>query len=159
MNSVHDFTRVRREPQNNRDSNLFRSGKFDSFARLLSLLLLAPISIGVATSFNSAKESGYQVYAEFNSVGSLPKGAAIEATGVRIGTVSQVSLTNAGLARVQMSIDEGVVLSQDSIISVQNLGVRGDKVVRIHPGKSEKTITAGETFPDTESGGQRPQEI
>ena len=159
MNSVYDLTRMHREPQNDRNSNFFRSGKFDSFARLFSLLLLAPISIGVVTSFNTTKGSGYQVYADFDSVGNLPKGASIEVTGVRIGTVSQVSLTNAGQARVQMSIDEGIVLSQDSIISVQSHGVRGNKIVRILPGKSEKTITAGQTFPDTESGEKRPQKI
>jgi len=159
MNSTADLIRLHREPINNREVRPFRPSKFGLFARLVSLLLLAPICIGMAISFNTYQGSGYQVYAEFDAVGDLPKGAPIEVVGVRIGTVSEVSLTDDGLSRVQMSIDEGIILPQDSIISIRSSAVRGEKVLIILPGKSEKTISSGETFPDTESGGQRPQEI
>ena len=151
MNSVDDFTRLRKLPQNDRDLKRSRPGKLGPVARLLFPLFLAAISIGAITSFQTYEGPGYQVYAEFDSVGGLPKGASIEVAGVRIGTVSQVSLTKTGLARVQMSIDEGIALSRDSIISVQSRGVLGDKIVRVLPGRSEKAITSGETFPDTES--------
>lgn len=159
MNSVDDLTRLRMAPKNDRDFKRSRPGFFGPGARLFSLLLLAAISIGAIGSINSYQGSGYRVYAEFDFVGGLPQGASVEVAGVCIGTVSQVSLTPSGLARVQMSIDEDIALSRDSIISVQNRGVLGDKIVRILPGKSEKTITAGETFTDTESAGQRPKEI
>jgi phospholipid/cholesterol/gamma-HCH transport system substrate-binding protein len=159
MNSLDDFTRMRRFTQFDQYSKRFRSRKFSPLTLLFTLLLPAAISIGVVAFINDSNGLGYLVYAEFDSVEGLPKGASIEMAGVRIGTVSQVSLTEAGLARVQMNIEKGIVLSRDSLISVQSHGDRGDKIVRVLPGRSEKTIGSGETFLETESGGQHPQEI
>ena len=151
MNSVDDLTRLRMVPQNDRDNKGFRPNKLRMRTRVFSLLLLVAICIGAVISFNSLKGSGYPIYAEFDSVAGLSKGATIELAGVHIGTVSQVSLTQNGMARVQMHIDEGIALSQDSIISVQSRGVLGDKIIKVHPGRSGKTISSGETFADTES--------
>jgi phospholipid/cholesterol/gamma-HCH transport system substrate-binding protein len=159
MNSLDDFTRMRRFTQNDPNFTHSRPRKFNALARLFTLLMVAIISIGAVAAINSYNGVGYQVYAEFDSVGGLPEGAPIEMGGVQIGMVSQVSSTDSGLARVQMHIEKGIVISQDSLISVQSRGDMGGKIVTILPGQSDKTIGSGETFADTEPGGLRSQEI
>jgi ABC-type transporter Mla subunit MlaD len=150
MNSLDDFTRMRRYTQKDPNFTHSSSKKFNPLARLFTLLLPAIISIVAVVSINAYNGVGYTVYAEFDSIYGLPKGASIEMSGVQIGTVSEVLSTKAGLVRVQMRIEKGVVLSQDSLISVQIREDIGGKFVNVFPGQSVKTISSGGTFADTE---------
>ena len=92
---------------------------------------------------------GYTVVAEFDSVAGLKNGSVVEIGGVEVGRVRDISLKNYR-AVVAMSIDPGVKLQDDAIVSVRTKGLIGEKYVRITPGASDKLIPPGGRIRDTE---------
>ena len=82
---------------------------------------------------------GYQVTADFPSVGGLKPGSTVEIAGVEIGRVESIFLADYQ-ARVRMRIRSDVKLQEDSIASIKTKGLIGEKYVRINPGGSERLI-------------------
>lgn len=96
-------------------------------------------------------DKGYTVSARFSSVAGLRVGASVEIAGVSVGKVSAIRLdTNDYTAQVDLHINEGVPLSEDSMASVKTSGLIGDKYIAITPGGSEETLQAGSVISDTE---------
>jgi phospholipid/cholesterol/gamma-HCH transport system substrate-binding protein len=94
----------------------------------------------------------YQVNAKFQNVAGLKVGAQVEMAGVQIGQVEAISLDLKDLvAKVQMKIKQGVVLTDDVIASIRTSGLIGDKYVKLSPGGSDVIIKPGGTIVDTES--------
>jgi phospholipid/cholesterol/gamma-HCH transport system substrate-binding protein len=83
--------------------------------------------------------SGYQVTADFPSVGGLKAGSAVEIAGVEIGRVEAITLADYQ-ARVRIRIRSDVKLQEDSIASIKTKGLIGEKYVRINPGGSDRII-------------------
>ncbi len=83
--------------------------------------------------------SGYQVTADFTSVGGLKAGSAVEIAGVEIGRVEAITLADYQ-ARVRIRIRSDVKLQEDSIASIKTKGLIGEKYVRINPGGSDRII-------------------
>ncbi|MDE2179952.1 MAG: outer membrane lipid asymmetry maintenance protein MlaD [candidate division NC10 bacterium] len=94
-------------------------------------------------------ERGYTVLAEFDSVAGLKNGAVVEIAGVEVGRVREIDLKNYR-AVVAMSIDPGVKLQDDAIVSIRTKGLIGEKYVRITPGGSDTLIRPGSKLRDTE---------
>jgi len=92
---------------------------------------------------------GYTVLAEFDSVAGLKNGAVVEIAGVEVGRVINIDLKNYR-AVVAMSIDPGVKLQDDAIVSIRTKGLIGEKYVRITPGASDKLVPPGGKLRDTE---------
>jgi phospholipid/cholesterol/gamma-HCH transport system substrate-binding protein len=92
---------------------------------------------------------GYTVVAEFDSVAGLNNGAVVEIGGVEVGRVRAITLKNYR-AVVAMSIDPGVKLQDDAIISIRTKGLIGEKYVRVTPGASDKLVQPGGKVRDTE---------
>ena len=98
------------------------------------------------------KDKQYQVHAFFSSVSGLKTGARIEIAGVEIGTVSNVSFDKKRLlARVELSIDKDIELSEDIIASIKTSGIIGQKYIEILPGGSDIMLEPGEEIHITES--------
>lgn len=94
----------------------------------------------------------YSVYAYFNSVSGLTTGANVEMAGVGIGEVASISLDKERLvAKVELSINKTVELSDDVIASVKTAGIIGDKYIELAPGGSEEILGQGDTIYNTES--------
>jgi phospholipid/cholesterol/gamma-HCH transport system substrate-binding protein len=83
--------------------------------------------------------SGYQVTADFPSVGGLKAGSAVEIAGVEIGRVEGITLADYQ-ARVRIRIRSDVKLQEDSIASIKTKGLIGEKYIRINPGGSDRII-------------------
>jgi phospholipid/cholesterol/gamma-HCH transport system substrate-binding protein len=81
----------------------------------------------------------YVVTADFPSAGGLKTGSSIEIAGVQVGRVIAIRLDNFQ-ARVVMTIENGVKLTEDSIASIKTKGLIGEKFVQISPGGSDKII-------------------
>ena len=94
-------------------------------------------------------ERGYTVLAEFDSAAGLKHGAVVEIAGVEVGRVKEIDLKNYR-AVVAMSIDPGVKLQDDAIVSIRTKGLIGEKYVRITPGGSDTVIRPGGKLRDTE---------
>ncbi|MDX2495768.1 MAG: outer membrane lipid asymmetry maintenance protein MlaD [Desulfuromusa sp.] len=94
----------------------------------------------------------YRIKASFGSVSGLKPGAIVEIAGVKIGEVTDIRLeTKYYEAEVELAINRGVVLQEDSIASVRTAGIIGDRYIDISPGGSEKLLQEGDSIDDTES--------
>ncbi|MCG8553616.1 MAG: outer membrane lipid asymmetry maintenance protein MlaD [Desulfobacterales bacterium] len=95
---------------------------------------------------------GYTLYAYFSSVSGLKDGASIEMAGVEIGNVSGIMLDKERLeAKVNLRINQGIQLSEDSIASIKTAGIIGEKFVSISPGGSDIMLEDKEAVSNTES--------
>jgi phospholipid/cholesterol/gamma-HCH transport system substrate-binding protein len=94
----------------------------------------------------------YPIYAKFQSVSGLTKGAKVEISGVQVGSVDEIALDqNRSVAVVRMKLKKDLKLTDDAIASVKTSGLIGDKYIRISPGGSEKLLKPGDTMTETES--------
>jgi len=105
---------------------------------VLGMLALGYLSIklGKVSFFGGG---GYNVVADFPSVGGLRVGASVEIAGVEIGRVESIGLADYQ-ARVTLRMNSGVALQEDTIASIKTKGLIGEKFIRISPGASEKLI-------------------
>lgn len=105
---------------------------------IIGILALAWLSIKLGrVEFLGGQ--GYQVTADFPSVGGLKPGSTVEIAGVEIGRVENISLAEYQ-ARVRMRIRSDVKLPDDSIAAIKTKGLIGEKFVRINPGGSDRLI-------------------
>jgi phospholipid/cholesterol/gamma-HCH transport system substrate-binding protein len=93
---------------------------------------------------------GYTLYAEFEQVGGIKPGAAVEIAGVEVGRVKNLGLDNYQ-ALVELSINRGIRVQDDAIASVKTKGLIGEKYIQITPGASEKILLEGGRIRETES--------
>ena len=86
----------------------------------------------------------YPVYADFNSVSGLDKGATVEIAGVDVGIVDAITLEpKSDMAKVRMEIKDGVKLKEDVVASIRAQGIVGDDYMSISPGESGRIIPPG----------------
>jgi phospholipid/cholesterol/gamma-HCH transport system substrate-binding protein len=119
---------------------------------LIGLVCLAYLSIKLG-KIEFIGSDMYPVYAEFDSVSGLKKGASVEMAGVEIGRVDGISLDpkDTAVARVELGIRPDIKLRDDVIASVRTRGIIGDKFIKLNPGGSDRFIVPGGRIRDTES--------
>ncbi|MFH1489587.1 MAG: outer membrane lipid asymmetry maintenance protein MlaD [Pseudomonadota bacterium] len=94
----------------------------------------------------------YDLFARFQSASGLKKGSNVEMAGVSIGQVDNISLDRERkVALVKLKIKQGILLSDDAIVSVKTAGLIGDKYIMIRPGGSDKVLKPGSLITETES--------
>jgi phospholipid/cholesterol/gamma-HCH transport system substrate-binding protein len=94
----------------------------------------------------------YVVYAEFTNVGGLKEGSKVRLAGVTVGNVSAIELDrNAFFAKVELTLEPGLTLDDDTIASIKTNGLIGDKFIDLLPGGSGIPLEKGDTIYDTES--------
>ena len=96
-------------------------------------------------------EKNYSLEAEFDNVSGLKVGATVETAGVGIGKVARVKLTEQGVARVTMLIEQDIKITTDAIASIRTQGLIGDKYIKIIQGADEEILVEGDAIFDTES--------
>mgnify|MGYP001424682412 CR=1 FL=1 len=98
-----------------------------------------------------AGSHSYTLYGEFNNISGVKSGADIQISGVKVGTVRELSLNDQSFAVVAMQLNKDVKIPVDSIASVKSQGIIGDKFIQISLGGDELVFKDGETISDTES--------
>jgi phospholipid/cholesterol/gamma-HCH transport system substrate-binding protein len=89
-------------------------------------------------------ENRYRFFARFGEVGGLKVDDQVFIDGVVNGRVESVTLDATGVV-VRLGIREGVIISEDSRVSLQSTGMMGERYVAINRGTSPRTIAAGDT--------------
>jgi phospholipid/cholesterol/gamma-HCH transport system substrate-binding protein len=85
----------------------------------------------------------YEVVVEFPQTSGLVKGDPVDVKGVRSGKVEDIEFKY-GQALVTVSLERSVVLRHGTVVSISNVGLMGQKVVNIWPGRiAEDTIPEG----------------
>ena len=94
-------------------------------------------------------DKGYKLYAEFSEIGGLKNGASVEIAGVEVGRVKNISLSDYQ-AKIELQINSGVKIQEDSIAAVKTKGLLGEKFIQISPGGDEKIIPPGGKIRETQ---------
>lgn len=105
---------------------------------------------------NVRSVKGYEVTADFSGIGGLAVGDDVQISGVKIGTITAVSLDpETYLARVHMNIDPGVRLPEDTAAMISSESLLGGRYMALEPGGAEEMIPPGGRVPYT----QAPQNL
>jgi phospholipid/cholesterol/gamma-HCH transport system substrate-binding protein len=93
----------------------------------------------------------YDVTARFGEAGSLAPGAAVSVAGVKVGTVSKISLDpKSYMAVARLSLDPTVKLPSDSTAKITSDSLLGGAHVAIAPGASPENIKPGGEIENTQ---------
>ncbi len=130
-----------------RDSNPLALG----LLMLVGLGCLAWLALRLG-DWHSPFAGHYELNARFASASGLREGAFVEIAGVRVGSVTSISLDPERYESiVAMRLMPGLRLPSDAIASIRTSGLIGEKFVRITPGGASDMLPAGGEIVDTES--------
>ena len=102
----------------------------------------ADISVGGA---------GYELSADFRKAEGLTVGGDVQISGVKVGSISSVSLNPKNyFASVTMNIRDGVQVPEDSIAKIVSEGLLGGNFITIDPGSSDFMLEPGAPFEHTQ---------
>src|SRR5689334_17959955 len=112
----------------------------------LVLLLFTAIIIVVFGQMRFDRTTGYT--AIFSNASGLRPGQFVRASGVEVGKVSKVQITDGGrLAEVHFNVERDLQLFQGSTASIRYLNLIGDRYLELKRGDSDKRLPAGGTIP------------
>ncbi|WP_127104027.1 outer membrane lipid asymmetry maintenance protein MlaD [Pararhodobacter zhoushanensis] len=105
-----------------------------------------------ATGTRLSESQGYALTATFRSAEGVRPGTDVRLAGVKIGTVSSLSLDPQSFrAQLSVTINNGIDLPRDSTIQIASEGILGGTFVEILPGGDMDNLAAGDQFQDTQS--------
>jgi phospholipid/cholesterol/gamma-HCH transport system substrate-binding protein len=121
--------------------------------------LIGAIVVAVAVVFlyfaysstNAANLGGYDVQAKFQRVDGLNVGTDVRLSGIKIGSVSALTLDpKTYQATVHLSIRSDVKLPDDSSVMVTSTGLLGNSYLSVSPGGSDDMIPPGGAIHNTQ---------
>ena len=97
-----------------------------------------------------------KLYAIFENVDGLQLGNNVRYSGINVGTVTQIEMTEIGKITIEMTIEEKTAsfMKKDAQTAIGSDGLVGSMVVNIVPGKDKqaKGVVSGDTIGTTKSG-------
>lgn len=103
------------------------------------------------TSTSSGSFSGYELRARFSSADGITPGTDVRLHGVKIGSVSSVSLDSKTYAAIiHVSVRSDVQVPDDSSVKVTSAGLLGNSYLAVQPGGSDKMLQPGAEITNTQ---------
>lgn len=119
-------------------------------AGVLAAAIAFVVYAGQVSGF-SGTGSDYPLQASFRSLEGVAVGSDVRLAGVKIGTVSDVTLNpETYRADTTVSVQSGIEIPDDSAIIISSEGLLGGSFVEIVPGGSPFFFEAGATIEDTQ---------
>lgn len=111
-------------------------------SRLVTASLVIALVAGVALLIRSAVPEttyggGFKTYAVFRDGSKLQAGSPVVIAGVRIGDITAISLSPNNLARVDMRMQDDIVIRTDAFATRRADSLFGDSYIEIIPGPDE----------------------
>jgi virulence factor Mce-like protein len=104
---------------------------------VLSMLVLAPLAVGLRAVAAGGSPGGSTFQAEFRDARGLVEGNEVLVDGAPAGTVENMSLTDRGTALVTMNLDEGIQRpTSDATAAIRPVDLLGDTYLALDPGDS-----------------------
>lgn len=102
------------------------------------------LAYAYTTADVGSSSSTYELSAKFDRIDGLTVGSDVRMSGIKIGTVTGQTLdTDTFLARVELSIDKGIELPEDSSAKVASDGLLGGAYVSLDAGGSMDLLEEG----------------
>ena len=121
---------------------------------VLGAVVLIVALVFLTFVYKSAKvktTDGYIVHAFFTNTGALQSGADVKISGVKIGSVSKLTLDPKSFhADVAIMLQPDIKLPDDSSAGIASAGLMGDSFVNLIPGGSDKNLSEGGTIQMTQ---------
>jgi len=115
---------------------------------ILVILILSFMTLQVG-GLKFTEQEGYLLYANFDSIVGVERDTRIKVAGVNAGLVEEVRLLD-GRARVTLRIDPEIIVHEDAVVSVQSIGLLGDKYVALYTGtEPTPVLKEGDTITRT----------
>jgi phospholipid/cholesterol/gamma-HCH transport system substrate-binding protein len=121
-------------------------------SKLETIVGAAVIAVAIGFFFYASKTAGvggsvsggYMVIAEFDNAEGINVGTDVRLAGIKIGTVTGQSLNAENfMARLELTLDPKVSLSDDTAAKVTSEGLLGGKFIAMEPGGSETKLAQG----------------
>ena len=101
---------------------------------------------------DTKKIGGYTVVANFSKIGGLQVGSDVRISGIKVGSVMATELKpDDYTADVYLSIDSSVKLPIDTEATIADIGIMGDKYVRLEPGRAQAVLKENERIMRTQN--------
>lgn len=110
---------------------------------VLGAVVILVAVIFLAFSYSSADvgtKDGYDITADFSGTGGLNIGDSVQISGVKVGTIAKIELNDNYMARVTMSVHDGIELPDDTSAFISSEGLLGGKYMELQPGSSEDML-------------------
>lgn len=108
-------------------NNNFKVGLF-----VLATLFLLVIMILKVSQGNVLFSGTYTVYLDMNSAVGLTKNTPVQISGVTVGVVDSISLSDSSKARVRLEIEDDYQISKYAEVRIKTTGILGDAYVEIY---------------------------
>ncbi len=113
--------------------------------------IIGAIVVAVAVAFlvfayrstSAGGLGGYEITAKLARVDGVNVGTDVRLSGIKIGTVSDLTLNPNYLVTVHMKIRDGIDIPQDSSLAVTQSGVLGSNYISISPGGDDQMLKDG----------------
>lgn len=102
-----------------------------------------------AQKIDARPQQGYSVTAVFLKSGGLESGNDIRISGIKVGSVTGLSLTPDYTAEVTMTIRDGIRLPLDTAAAITTDGLMGGTFVQLEPGKAPGVLKDGDKIQKT----------
>ena len=126
---------------------------------VLGAIVLFIAGFFLVFSYNTANVrtvDGYHISAKFPGIGGLSVGDEVQLSGVKVGSVTGVTLDQQTyLAVVKMSIDPDVKLPKDTAAVISSTSLLGGRYMSLEPGAEEDYLPEGGVIQYT----QAPQNL
>ena len=114
------------------------------------LAAIAYLSLAIGgVSYTGQK--GLLLSANFDETGGLKVRAPVVISGVKVGEVSGIGLSDDYRAKVSLNLDPTLKLPVDTTASIVTSGVLGDRYVSLQPGGDEQLLRPGDQIEFVES--------
>jgi phospholipid/cholesterol/gamma-HCH transport system substrate-binding protein len=117
---------------------------------LAGLAALAYLSVQVG-GLSYRGPSGLILTAAFDEIGGLSVRAPVVISGVKVGQVTRIELSDDLRARVTMDLDPRLQLPVDSTGSIRTSGLLGDQFIALEPGAEDASLASGDQLEFAES--------
>jgi phospholipid/cholesterol/gamma-HCH transport system substrate-binding protein len=116
----------------------------------LVLVIAAAFAWFAYTTTGLGGSSGYELEATFNRVGGLSTGSDVRVSGIKVGTVTGLSLDPKSYdAMVRFSVASGIEIPDDSVAQITSEGLLGSQFLSIAPGNSDTILKPGGRLKNT----------
>ncbi len=117
------------------------------------VLIVAAYFLYFALHSREHEKSGtYELLAQFSNVEGITPGSAVRISGVKVGTVSKVTLDpKTYLATVHLAMEQSVKIPSDTLATVDTPGLLGDKYMSLEPGSADDMLKPEGAITNTQS--------
>ena len=124
---------------------------------IVGVLILTYMTFTVG-GYRFGRETGYRLYAIFDTIAGLDAKSSVKVAGVEVGKVEDIILVD-GKARVTLRIQPEIQLRLGSQAAIRATGLLGEKYVELLPGSEETLLQDGDTLAESQQAADLDQLI